>query len=283
MNLPTPRDLLRLLRISNLPTVWTNAFLGWWLAGGGPWLSYLGAALALSALYGAGMVLNDARDADWDAAHNPGRPIPSGRVSRRFAWGAGGLLLGLGIGIAFVTSPIAGLYAVGLAAAILLYGEIHKSQPGWGALTMGVCRSLAIVTGAAASPSNGSPAAWVAALAVGTYVIAVTRLARDEHLSAPPRPPFWTWPLLFAPWVVAALWMPATAWTDRWALLPALAWTAFALRNLALHRGRLIGDLLSGLCLLDLALVAPVPPPIAGAMLAAFALCLLLRRRVPAS
>ena len=91
------------------------------------------------------------------------------------------------------------------------------------------------------------------------------------------------WPLLFAPWVVAALWMPAATRTDRWALLPALAWTAFALRHLAGNRGRLIGDLLSGLCLLDLALVAPVPPPIASAMPAAFALCLLLRRRVPAS
>lgn len=70
---------LRLGRISNLPTVWTNVLVGVLLTG-----AALGDArlpllmLALSLFYVGGMFLNDAFDREFDAQHRPDRPIPSG-------------------------------------------------------------------------------------------------------------------------------------------------------------------------------------------------------------
>ncbi len=46
------------------------------------------------AIYAAGIALNDVFDYEIDLKERPGRPLPSGRVSRRFAaWTGGGLLL----------------------------------------------------------------------------------------------------------------------------------------------------------------------------------------------
>ena len=65
---------LALGRVSNLPTVWTNALAGVVLAGGAagdarlPWI-----VLAVSLCYVAGMYLNDAFDRDFDARHRPER------------------------------------------------------------------------------------------------------------------------------------------------------------------------------------------------------------------
>ena len=83
---------LRLGRISNLPTVWTNVLVGGLLAGGSlsdPRLTLLMAAMSL--FYIGGMFLNDAFDREFDAQHRPERPIPSGQVSARqvFSFGFG--------------------------------------------------------------------------------------------------------------------------------------------------------------------------------------------------
>ena len=68
---------LQLGRVSNLPTVWTNALAGIVLAGGQPWTaSALLAGIGLSLLYVSGMYLNDAFDRDIDAKDRPSRPIP---------------------------------------------------------------------------------------------------------------------------------------------------------------------------------------------------------------
>ena len=73
---------LRLGRVSNLPTVWTNALAGLVLAGG--WLDpapLLLLFLAVSLAYVGGMFLNDAFDAEVDAVRRPERPIPSGAAN----------------------------------------------------------------------------------------------------------------------------------------------------------------------------------------------------------
>ena len=71
---------LRLGRVSNLPTVWTNTLAGIVLAGGRiercPHRCPL--LVALSLFYIAGMYLNDAFDAGIDARERPERPIPVG-------------------------------------------------------------------------------------------------------------------------------------------------------------------------------------------------------------
>ena len=91
----TPSVALRLGRVSNLPTIWSNTLAGVALAGGQLWtVSTLWLAIGLSLLYTAGMFLNDAFDRDIDALERPERPIPAGLVSANTVFAAGfGLML----------------------------------------------------------------------------------------------------------------------------------------------------------------------------------------------
>ena len=85
---------LRLGRVSNLPTVWTNCLAGTLLACGGfdP-IVFAPAMVATSMFYVAGMFLNDAFDRDFDSQCRPERPIPSGEVTSRKVFTVGfGLL-----------------------------------------------------------------------------------------------------------------------------------------------------------------------------------------------
>ena len=71
--------LLKIGRVSNLPTVWTNVVAGAFLAGLQADLpQLLWVMLAITLFYTGGMYLNDAFDADIDARERPSRPIPSG-------------------------------------------------------------------------------------------------------------------------------------------------------------------------------------------------------------
>ena len=91
---------LRLGRVSNLPTVWTNALAGIVLAGGhvaDP--RTLPLIVALSLFYVAGMYLNDAYDAEIDARERPERPIPSGRVGAETVFTAGFAMMALGLAL----------------------------------------------------------------------------------------------------------------------------------------------------------------------------------------
>ncbi|MBF0375745.1 MAG: UbiA family prenyltransferase, partial [Alphaproteobacteria bacterium] len=84
------RVALRLGRVSNLPTVWTNVLAGATLAGGLPDGAGLFALLvAATLLYVGGMFLNDAFDRHVDALTRPERPIPSGEVPAAAVFAAG--------------------------------------------------------------------------------------------------------------------------------------------------------------------------------------------------
>ncbi len=181
---------LRLGRISNLPTVWSNVLVGALLAGGGladvrlPLLM-----LALSLFYVGGMFLNDAFDREFDARHRPERPIPSGQVSAQqvFVIGFGLLALGLA-GVAVASRAADGLPAwralasgAALAAAIVYYNAHHKGNP-LSPLVMGLCRVLVVLT-AAFSVSVALPTAVVlAAIALLCHLIGLTYVAKQEHL-----------------------------------------------------------------------------------------------------
>ncbi len=75
------RTALKLDAVSNLPTVWSNVIAGCALAGGAPLYVVVTVAVATSAMYIAGMFLNDAFDRNIDARERPERPIPAGEVS----------------------------------------------------------------------------------------------------------------------------------------------------------------------------------------------------------
>jgi 4-hydroxybenzoate polyprenyltransferase len=187
----SPGILLRLGRVSNLPTVWTNVLAGTVIAGGDP-LSARTAlvVLAMTLFYVGGMYLNDAFDRVVDGHERPGRPIPSGAISARTVFAAGFGMLGLGtVLMAFhgLTPALAGL---ALGAAIVLCDLHHKGNP-LSPVLMGICRSLVYV-GAAAVVSGGiSAAVLMAGLALLAHVAGLTYAAKQESLDRIDR----LWPL----------------------------------------------------------------------------------------
>ncbi|MEM7700142.1 MAG: UbiA family prenyltransferase, partial [Verrucomicrobiota bacterium] len=119
------RTLLILGRISNLPTVWTNVLVGWFLCGGNWSMALLMVISAVSLLYIAGMTLNDAFDAAWDREHAPERPIPAGDISRKAVaiLGICQLLAGYGLIAVFDQGLI---WGGALVLSILAYNWLHK-------------------------------------------------------------------------------------------------------------------------------------------------------------
>lgn len=169
--------LVKLARISNLPTVWSNVIAASVLAGGLEPSALAAVLLAMSALYAGGMVLNDAFDQEIDARERAERPLPSGAIAPATAWIIGGGLLALGVVLLAsfgVESAVAGL---ALAGAILLYDAWHKGNP-VSPLIMGLCRALVYVGTAVAAAAALSPAVLGAALALLLYVVALTEAAK---------------------------------------------------------------------------------------------------------
>src|SRR5262245_831890 len=117
---------LRLGRVSNLPTTWTNVAAGLTLSGAAFDATLaLGLCLAISCFYVGGMYLNDAFDREYDARERPERPIPSGQVRAAtvFAIGFGLLALGVLIVAASALRP-GGTGFAPIAAALALCGVI---------------------------------------------------------------------------------------------------------------------------------------------------------------
>lgn len=172
---------LRLGRVSNLPTVWTNVAAGIALNGGDPSPGRIvPLGLAMSAFYVGGMYLNDAFDHRWDAQHRPERPIPSGLVSTPVVYAAGFALLMLGLALAALSSGMAGFQAAfALGALVVIYDATHKWNP-LGPVIMGLCRVAVYVCAALAVAPQVAIAVWVGAAALLVYLIALTMIARRE-------------------------------------------------------------------------------------------------------
>lgn len=174
---------LELSRVSNLPTVWSNALVGVALAslpGQVPWSRWAVAAAACSMLYIGGMIHNDVADAAVDRAERPGRPIPSGRVGRGAAGVAAVLLLLAGVHLLWFAGPWPVLLAAGLAVMIVAYNLLHRTGA-WTVVLLGLCRAMVYVIGAAsvAWPVD-MPRVGVWAAVLAAYVIALSLLARRE-------------------------------------------------------------------------------------------------------
>ncbi len=281
---------LRLGRVSNLPTVWTNTLAGILLAGGhiddGRTLPLL---VALSLFYVAGMYLNDAFDAGIDAHERPERPIPAGLVSRRrvFGWGFGMMILGLGVLVSMgygLRAGHAGWPALGglaLAATIIAYDRHHKTNP-WSPLLMGLCRMLVYVTAGLAFAVPGPVMLYLGALLVLCYLIGLTCVAKQETLGEVRN----LWPLLFlaAPVVYGLRIAPASV-TGAVLLLVFVAWIGVALWLLRRRRSgdgaRAVVGLIAGISLLDALLIAGTGAAgVAWLAVAGFLLTLALQRYV---
>jgi len=180
---------LRLGRVSNQPTVWTNVLAGIVLAGsaGASALSVFVLIAGMAFMYTAGMFLNDAFDADFDRRHRPDRPIPSGEVPTSNVFTAGfafmvlGMLLVVGTSIPAGGGAAAAASCIALAAAIVLYDWWHKDNR-FGPLVMGVCRMLVYITAAIAVTGTLSTRVVGAALVALCYLIGLTYVAKQETL-----------------------------------------------------------------------------------------------------
>jgi hypothetical protein len=280
---------LRLGRVSNLPTVWTNTLTGIVLAGGalaGP--ATLPLLIALSLFYVGGMYLNDAFDAKVDAIERPERPIPSGAISARTVFAAGFAMLALGVllllwtgyGLAGGTGPWPALAGLALAGAIVLYDSYHKDNPLSPAL-MGLCRVLVYLAAGVAVAHPLPGALWLAALLLLCYLIGLTYVAKQENLGEVKN----LWPLLFlaAPVVFALVHAPASPTSAVMFVLFAL-WVGVALWFLRRRQPgdvpRAVVSLIAGIALLDAVLIAAGAAGIAWLAVAGFLLTLGLQRLV---
>jgi len=200
---------LELARLSNAPTVATNALVGaaiatvWGRSHGAistpePW-QMLTLAAAMVAMYAAGMMLNDWFDQEIDARERPRRPLPSGRIAPATALNVAITLLGLGAILACAVQRTVWPWVLLLAAAIVAYNRLHARA--WiGVPLMALCRALAIAVPALAlNPVDAAPwplLAWFA-LPLAAYVVLVSVVARREV--GPPSALRWAGILLVLP------------------------------------------------------------------------------------
>lgn len=289
---PLWRVCLRLGRVSNLPTVWSNCVAGMCLAGRPPDVVTLAIiAGAVSFFYVGGMFLNDGFDRDFDRRFRPERPIPSGEISSSavFAIGFAFLLIGQAVLVAF-SIGIAGrpsaellVSAFALAALIVYYDAHHKQNP-LSPLVMALCRMMVYVVSASAVASSVRSEVLLGAAVLTAYVIGLSYVARQENLREIQN----LWPLLFlvAPLVhgLPLLWRSGEGLVAL-ALLVGVA--GYALRQLtARSEGsipRAVVTLIAGISLVDAILISGTPEAAiwSGFALFCFVLTLFLQRFVP--
>lgn len=284
------RTALALGRVSNLPTVWTNALAGVVLAGGVLDLRFPLLLLAMSGFYVGGMYLNDAFDRKIDARERPERPIPSGEVSARlvFAIGFGlmalGILLLIWIGYGFAGGtafwPVLG--GLGLAGAIVLYDAWHKGNP-LSPVLMGLCRVLVYLTAGLAVVAALPLTLALGAGALLCHLIGLTYVAKQETLGEVRN----LWPLLLL--MVAPVYGAASGGFDSSSGL--FLWLGFvallgASVSLLIRRQpgdvpRAVVSLIAGISLLDGLLIAAAgSPALAWLGVLGFVLTLALQRWV---
>jgi hypothetical protein len=278
-----PVTLLRLGRVSNLPTVSTNVLAGAVLSDG-DWRSWqLGVMfVAMSLFYVGGMYLNDYFDRAIDASERPERPIPSGHIAAPAVAAIGFGLVGAGAITTAAMGPAASAIAALLAFSIVAYDLHHKANP-FAPVIMGACRAL--VYGATAAALSGGVSIFVAiaAVAIAAYVAGLTYAARQESLDKIGN--LWPLALLAAPLVAAiGVFREGPGALSIYLLLA--AWIAAAVYLLARRPSvgsvsRAVGWLIAGISLCDAAILASIGAIVpALAAIGGFFLTLVLQKYV---
>ncbi|MEB8330378.1 UbiA-like protein EboC [Flavobacteriaceae bacterium KMM 6897] len=173
------------MRPPNLPTAAADILAGGAIVGAfsqnGVLLPYDLILLVVASilLYAGGVVLNDVFDLKIDTLERPERPIPKGVVSLQTAAILGGSLLLLGVILSFICNNEAGLVALVLTSAILLYDALAKHHSFFGPLVMGGCRGLNLLLGMSLFGLPEGPN-WYFILLPIIYIAAVTLISRGE-------------------------------------------------------------------------------------------------------
>jgi hypothetical protein len=281
---------LRLGRVSNLPTVWSNVLAALALAGGlTPEPRVLALAFAFSIFYVGGMYLNDAFDRHIDAVERPTRPIPSGQVSAAVVFGIGFGALALGTLLTALVAQRTGASVVratasslALAACIVFYDAYHKKNP-LSPLVMGACRVMIYVAVAYSVSDRLALPVLLGAAALWCHLIGLTYAAKQEAFNRLTR----VWPLAFL--ALPALYGVVLA-VQRPLVWPFLAlfvgWTFYATHFLRQGPTRAVPQaivrLIAAISLLDALLIASTGAWIGAALAASMcALTRLFQRVVP--
>ena len=290
--------VLKLSRVSNLPTVWSNCIAGWLLGGGIAYvpeasclkevllllLLLIGASLA----YSAGMIMNDAVDFKVDGVERPGRPLPAGEISLSVAWA----LAISGLGGGFILMILAGASpgcVLLLGLMIVGYNVLHKRWEG-SVFLMGACRLLLYLV-AASVPEDGG---WfrelvcVWALALGVYTVGITLAARGEvkdqgagilGLS-----------MLCVPLIAAAWAYFLQAESHLMLLISLIIWVCWTAYSILLMKGdeegrvsKAVALLIAGMLLIDAVAVSAVSPWLGVALIMMLPLVLMLQKRISAT
>ncbi len=277
---------LELLRISNLPSVFSNVLVGTALGAGGgqiPLESTLRCAVAVAFIYLGGVALNDAVDAEVDQAERLERPIPSGRLSRRQAYRVTIVTFCLGLALLGLISGAAlgmGALLVGIIGA---YDFLHKRFAST-VLLMGAARGMVYLTAAAAVgwPLGSTKPVWFIVTLLA-YTTAFTIVARAENRKQIDRR---RWIAAGIPLIVLVpgVWITvATAAAAACVGVLMLVWQAravFKMFQIPPETKKAVHIWLSGFCLIDAFFLSFVGSTIlAGAALVCFGLTLLLQRR----
>ncbi len=283
----------RTLRISNLPTVWSNVILGSVL---GADTVHIGAIAVMaasgSAAYMGGMALNDVFDVRFDQANATPRPLAMGELRRGQVCAVATVLLAASIGGAIVAAVLAStallptlVMAAALCFAIVNYNAVHRRHAVLAAGLMGLCRVALVLTAAVATAGVLHPAVCIGAAAVGLWTAAITLLARGER-GGERAAPNWLVLMLIAAAGPIAIGLHATGTVSGpligGMLVLTLAWIPAVVR---MHRGHpppaAILWAIAGLGVLDMALLMASGHVLAGAIaMCCGATCLLAQRRV---
>ena len=281
---PKIRTLLILGRVSNLPTIWSDCLAGWWLGGGGRWPGLLGACAATSFFYLGGMFLNDAFDADYDSQRRITRPIPAGLITAVEVWRWGLSLLAAGLCLVAMDGMTALLLGLALAIAILVYDAVHKAVS-LSPLLMGLCRLLVYLIAASAGARGVTGNAIWAGLALASYVVGLSFLARKETTRASIE----YWPLLFLCAPLGLAWLVNGGFHQSAGLIAfcLACWMAWTLRHAFWMPDRnishTVSQLLAGVVIVDLLSVADLSNPATWIFPPLFISALILQRRIPAT
>lgn len=180
-------NYLRLVRISNIFTIVSNISLGYFLFTHTNNIDYLDIIQLISIsgfLYIGGMTSNDYFDIKIDRKERPWRPLPSDKISQKNALMIILLSFSYSLIFSFILGPITFILTLVMISLILLYNKFLKNTI-FGAVNMGVIRSLNIILGASETIFVSEKQIFdiqflIPVFAEFFYISAITILSKNE-------------------------------------------------------------------------------------------------------
>lgn len=222
------KGYLRLTRPANLPTAAADVLAGiaisgffavpslWQQLDPGNIMPVVYLVCSSVFLYAAGVVLNDVLDYRLDREERPERPIPSGLVPLRSAALLGGILMLIGVMLAFFAGQLSGYISVLLGFSILIYDAVGKHHNFFGPLNMGLCRGLNLLLGITILGNLGP---WGIAFIPIIYISAITMISRGEVHGNNKVHIVWA-AILYALVILATILIPVYTGHSLWISLP---------------------------------------------------------------